>query len=508
MEHAEISHKLPSDIRLLPGEELQNVIKHDPRELPDHVSSLEQMRRLTRASSEEEIGQNGPSIAALSFDVVKQPTPSHLKLYEVVFGRDSLRVAIDLISSYPNLARRTTLELAKLQGTEYNTQREEEPGRIVHEARDQDDPIARDLSERLGWGWPYYGSVDATPEFIRTLTSYCKSSEENRAFLHESFTNKDGEQRTMADALTAAVNWITRRLDSNGEGLLEFKSILPQGIENQVWKDSWDAYHHADGTLANHDKGIASIEVQVTTYDALIDAAELYEAFLDRPIEAAELRTRAEQLGQTILDVFWTNDKGGYFVLGTDRDDDGNLRQLKVRTSNMGHALNSRLLEGNDPRKVQIKQSLMHHLLSPDMCNVSGIRTLARDEYRFRAGSYHNGSVWLWDTHHIAKGMRRQGFEDEADELDRRMLGVVAATHAFPEYVRGDDAAQPHINEYTVNVWDSVNQRLNKLEQPPQEVQAWTVAAILAIKKRMARRGLLLPTDSDRLDEVAPPEHH
>lgn len=507
MDHAEITHELPSDIRLLPGEELQNVIKHDRRELPEQVSSLEQIRRLTRAASEEEIGQNGPSIAALSFDIVRQPTPGHLKLYEVVFGRDSLRVAIDLISSYPNLARRTVLELAKLQGTEYNTQREEEPGRIVHEARDQDDPLARDFSERLGWGWPYYGSVDATPEFIRTLASYC-SNEENHAFLHEAFANKDGEQRTIADALTAAVNWITRRLDNNSEGLLEFKSILPQGIENQVWKDSWDAYHHADGTLANHAQGIASIEVQVTAYDALIDAAELYENILDRSIEATELRQRAERLGQTIIDVFWTNDKGGYFVLGTDRDSDGNLRQLKVRTSNMGHALNSRLLEGDDPKKVQIKQALMRHLLSPEMRNVSGIRTLARDEYRFRAGSYHNGSVWLWDTHHIAKGMRRQGFEKEADELDRRMLNVIDATHAFPEYVRGDDAETPRINEYTVNIWDSVNQRLNKLEQPPQEVQAWTVAAILAIKKRMARRGLLPPIDTDHPDEVTPTEHH
>lgn len=489
MDHAEITHQLPPDVRLLPGEELQNVIEHDHRPKPPRLSSLEQILRLTRAAKIEEIGKYGPSIAALSF-TDHHDTPDHLRLYEVIFGRDSLRVAIDLLSSYPELARVTTIELAKLQGTEFNTQREEEPGRIVHEARDKDDPIARQLTEELGWGWPYYGSVDATPEFIRTLSGYCRVLGTDREFLKTVFTDKNGDERTMADALTAAINWIIRRLESNPEGLLEFQSLLPRGLENQVWKDSWDAYHHSDGRLANHHAGIASIEVQVTTYDALLDAAEIYETTLERVQEANDLRGRADRLKQAIFDIFWTEDKGGYFVLGTDRDPDGTPHPLKVRTSNMGHALNSRLLEGDDPEIVRKREAVMRQLLSPELLNVSGIRTLASDEYRFRAGAYHNGSVWLWDTHHIAKGMRRLGYRDQADDLDRRILNVVEATHSFPEYVRGDTNETPHINRYTINIWDSNNERISKLEQPPQEVQAWTVAAILAIKKRMERRGL------------------
>jgi glycogen debranching enzyme len=489
MDHAEITHELPPDVRLLPGEELQNVITHESRPKPSRLSSLEQILRLTRAAKIEEIGKFGPSVAALAF-TDNHDTPDHLKLYEVIFGRDSLRVAIDLLSSYPELARVTTIELAKLQGTEFNTQREEEPGRIVHEARDKDDPIARQLTEELGWGWPYYGSVDATPEFIRTLSGYCRVVDTDDEFLATVFTDKDGELRSMADALIAAVNWIIRRLDSNPEGLLEYKSLLPRGLENQVWKDSWDAYHHSDGKLASHHQGIASIEVQVTTYDALLDAAELYETVLDRHEEAKTLRDRAETLKQTIFELFWTEEKGGYFVLGTDRDPDGSPHPLKIRTSNMGHTLNSRLLEGDDPEIMRKREAIMTQMMSPEMLNISGIRTLASDEYRFRAGAYHNGSVWLWDTHHIAKGMRRLKYHKQADDLDRRVLKVVDATHSFPEYVRGDDAKIPHINRYTINIWDSNSKRISKLEQPPQEVQAWTVAAILAIKKRMERRGL------------------
>lgn len=511
MEHVEQikrRYDIMSELKLFPGESIVDIIPHEFRIYDETPSSLQQMMRLTSASAPNEIGENGPSVASLAFDVsVKTsappgespldqpddaiPAPEHLRLYETVFGRDSLRVAIELIPSYPELARATLIKLAELQGIGYNTEREEEPGRIVHEARDQDDFYAQKYTEERGWGWPYYGSVDATPEFIRTMAAYCRRTEENLEFLTHEYTDRSGARHEMAYALDMAVDWILKRLDSNAEGLLEFKSVLPKGIENQVWKDSWDAYHHSDGALANHKQGIASIEVQVTTFDALLDAAYLYENVLEDSEKAQNLRIHAERLKQTILDIFWTDDNGGYFVLGTDRDNEGNLRQMKIRTSNMGHTLNSRLLNGDDPEIVRKRKAVVRHILSPQMLNVSGIRTLADDELRFRPGAYHNGSVWLWDTHHIAKGLRHHGYEIEADDLDRRLLGVIETTKIFPEYVRGDDSPVPNINHATVILWDEVNQRKNKLEQPPQEVQAWTVAAILAIKKRLGAQKLL-----------------
>jgi len=521
-------YDVPEDFRFLPWEHVitDKTYRHERRFFQHTPSSLQQMLRLTGSRSARAIGTNGPSVASLALEppVPKKtrlktisrlrysPTmapsaPAHLRLYEVVFGRDSLRVAIDLINSYPELARATTLKLAQLQGIEYNIAREEEPGRIVHEARDNDDVRAQQLTRDLGWEWPYYGAVDATPEFVRTLTAYCRRTQENYKFLTTEYIDRSGHKRDMAYALDMALEWILNRLDSNSEGLLEYKSVLPRGIENQVWKDSWDAYHHADGTLANHDQGIASIEVQVTAYDALLDAAELYERIYDDADHAQELRRRAEQLKRTILDIFWTEEKGGYFVLGTDRDEEGQLRQMKIRTSNMGHVLNSRLLEGDDPELLHKREMVVRHILAPEMLNISGIRTLASDEIRFRPGAYHNGSIWLWDTHHIAKGLRRQGHTDAASELDRRMLHVIETTKIFPEYVRGDNYLLPSINNYTVTVWDELAQRENQVEQPPQEVQAWTVAAILAIKKRIDRENKAADSAfdklSDRLQKVA-----
>jgi glycogen debranching enzyme len=502
---------LPATFKLLPGESVLSVVDHGAREFVEQPSSLQQMMRLTRSPSPEAIGAHGPSIASLAFDVTMRtsvepgesplehangnpithmPAPEHLRLYEVVFGRDSLRVAIDLISSYPELARSTVLRLAELQGIITDQAREEEPGKIVHEARDATDPVAVKLTEELGWGWPYYGSIDATPEFIRTLTAYCRRSEENYGFLLETYTDRSETERTISYAMDAAVEWILRGLDKNPEGLLEYKAALPRGIENQVWKDSWDSYHHADGSDANHTHGIASIEVQTTTYDALLDAALLYENALDDSAKAAQLRERAAKLRQAIIDLFWTEEKGGYFVLGTDRDEHMRLRQLKIRTSNMGHALNSRLLEDGSPESERMRDALVRQLTSPELLTPSGIRTLASDEVRYRPGAYHNGSIWLWDTHHIAKGLRRHNYHDLANELDRRLLHIVSVTKIFPEYVRGEADPVPRLNTQTITLWDEVAGRTNKLEQPPQEVQAWTVAVILAIKKRLARHGI------------------
>jgi len=475
------NEQLPPGFRLLPGEQLRSVTYHEAMLPESHISSLEQLLRLTRSHSPEDIGKTGPTLAALALSS-RVDTPEHLRLYEALFGRDSLRVAIDLIPIYPQLARTTVLELAKLQGTTYNTSREEEPGRIVHEVRHESDPIARSITKRLGWGWPYYGSVDATPEFIRTLTAYCQISEENRGFLTEAYIDRNGMSRTVSSSLESALEWIEMRLSRNPEGLLEFKSVLPNGIENQAWKDSWDAYHHADGTLANHQQGIASIEVQVTTYDALIDAAELYEDILDEQSYARKLRDEADRLRSAILTHFWVEEKGGYFALGTDRDPSGNLRQLKIRTSNMGHTLNSRLLKGTDPFVSSKRDAVVAQLFSPELLAGSGIRTLASDEVRFRPGAYHNGSVWLWDTHHIAKGLRRLGYHTESTILNQKLLHVAEYTRMLPEYVRGESSKTPSLNTATIVIWDQTYQRENKVEQPPQEVQAWTAAAIRRIK--------------------------
>ena len=474
----------PPDLErfIFPGEHIISIIEAPDRQTDKQPSGIRELYRLASATAHSEVGAFGPTIASLALESELGETPEELRLYEAFFGRDSLRVALDLLPSHPRLMRATLIALAELQGLEYDKSREEEPGRIIHEHRKPNDPIKKRLTESRGWGWPYYGSVDSTPEFVRAIKAFCNKSPDGPAFLFHHYKDKAGSPRIMADALTFAVNWLVQRIDSNPEGLIESSTSLPKGgIENQVWKDSWDAYFHADGTIANHDKGVASIEVQRVTYDALLDAAELYET-LGRREDAAKLKDYAARLKSTIFSEFWTEEKGGYFVLGTDRDDKGNLRPLKIRTSNMGHLLHSRLLESKDKETSRYRRSVISNIFSPEMLAPGGVRTLASDEARFRPFAYHNGSVWLWDTHFIAKGLRRHGYHRLSEELSGRLFHIIDSTKRFPEFVRGDESIEPTLSRRTVTVWDEINKRENCIEQPPQEIQAWTVAAILALK--------------------------
>jgi glycogen debranching enzyme len=477
---------------LLPGEEIVRVEQAAHRKLRDMPTDIDALLRLAQAKQPAQVGGFGPVLASIALKGRGKDPDYHR--YETIFGRDSLRTAIDLVGDFPALAHVTLVKLAETQGIAINRASEEEPGRIAHEIRDPaTDLVAQRLTAERGWEWPYYGSVDATPEFIRTLAAYCRSTHESFAFLKHTYVGRDNVLHTMRDAFEAAVAWIERRCDANRDGLLEFKRSNPQGLENQAWKDSWDAYFHRDGTIANHHYGIASVEVQRVAYDALCDAADIYKRMGEKA-RARDLRNRAARLQIAIMDLFWTDEHGGYFVLGTDRDSRGRLRQLRIRTSNMGHLLHSRLLAGGEPEIQRRREAVITQLFSPDMLGLNGIRTLASDEVRYRPGAYHNGSIWIWDNYMIASGLDTLGYHGLAKLLNDKLLDDVAATRRFPEYLRGDNNPTYRLNTRTIEVRDTVNKRTELLEQPPQDIQAWTVAAILALKVHRSR-GLQYTTD-------------
>lgn len=484
---------------LLPGERVINVERPEFVKPSTYPSSLAALDKLTGAKNYGEIGRFGPSVASRATEA--NQNIAELRLFEVLFGRDSLRVALSVMDYYPNLAPATIIELAKHQGTKNNPMSEEEPGRIIHEARDlATDPIAQEITAKQGWEWPYYGAVDSTPMFVSTIAAYCQKWDKYD-FLDEIIP---GQEQSVNDALNGALDWILYRLSQNSEGLLEFKKSNPRGIENQAWKDSFDSYFHADGTLANHEQGIASVEVQALAYDALLDAAELIEHQNGQPERISQLRSAAENIKRQVMERFWLEDEcGGYFALGTDRDEKGELRPLAIRTSNMGHLLNSGMLEGDDSEIIRRRQAVIKTLFSDVMLAVGGIRTLSENEVRFRPGAYHNGSVWLWDTGYIAKGLERHGYYGLAYDLRSRIWEAVDQSRKLPEFVRGGDEPEIRLNERIVDVWDENLQALNRVEQPPQEIQAWTVAEIVSSKhKYNPLSSEKLPTAAQEPDEL------
>jgi len=478
---------------LLPGQRVINV--EYPQVAPpeqQQASALRALMRLTAAPSIADIGAHGPCLAALARP--ENERVEELRQLEGVFGRDSLYMGLNLHDRYPRLLETTLVRFAELQGARTNPASEEEPGRIPHWVLDPDDPIAGNITALNHWEWPHYGSVDATPMYISGIA---RVADRKPAFLCTPYTCRRGTKRTMWYSLEAALAWLEQRLDSNPEGLLEFWMQQPRGISNQAWKDTPESYVRADGSYANHKQGIASVEVQSLAHDALIDAAALYRSSAGRRHggreraamlhAAANLTERAARISRVVLDRFWLEDeRGGYFALGTERSDSGRLRPLAVRTSNMGHVLNSRLLEPADSGAAARVEALIRTLFSPEMLAPAGIRTLSSREKRFLPGAYHCGTVWPWDNRHISRGLERHGYHGLAAELDRRVLWAGHDSNSFPEFVRGGGPGESLRNERIVDIWERRDHYspIYRVEKLAQEIQAWSVEAILSVKRK------------------------
>jgi glycogen debranching enzyme len=207
----------------------------------------------------------------------------------------------------------------------------------------------------------------------------------------------------------------------------------------------------------------------------LEEAARLAAAYPHAPWPGGgdELVATAQRLRRRLIDLCWV-EEGRFFALGVDRDPGGRLRPLAIRTSNMGRLLDSNILDGEEWRPY--REAVVDHLFGEELLAPGGIRTLAAGSARYRPGSYHNGSVWPFDTRLIARGLARHGHSDLAAELDRRLVAACQQVRCYPEFVRGDGL---DINRHVVEVEDAEG-RANRVEQPPQLFQAWTVAAYIS----------------------------
>jgi glycogen debranching enzyme len=424
-------------VKLLPGERLERVQELEIVDPPATPDPLYELCKLARVERPEEAGRNGPLIAARATEA--NAGEGALRLFEMVYGRDSLVAALFVGDLFPLLRETTVLYLARYQGKRYDAWHEEEPGRIAHMIRNPD-PDAK-------LGFPYYGTVDATPHFIS-------------AAMHAIGARPSFEPE-IRDALDGAVAWLLRRLATDDLGLLSHQRVNRHGIANQVWKDSWDSMSHADGTVANHAAPVASLETQALAYDALVEVGELHAA---------------DRLARSVERHFWLGD---FYAIGVDRHPaTGAPRPLATRASNMGWLLRSRLLDGREDRQRRIVELLF----SDEFLAESGVRTLSSREVRFRPRSYHNGSVWPHDNYLISLGLEQRGFLDEAQELRRRLVAFCRATHRFPEFVAGGDLDDALFTKRIVDVYDTVNHRPNRIEQPPQEIVCWTVTAMIAVE--------------------------
>ncbi len=323
-------------------------------------------------------------LAMMMTDTAHGPFPyAGVPWFSTPFGRDSIITALECLWAAPTMARGVLGYLASTQATTTDPGADAQPGKILHEARGGEMAALGEIPFGR-----YYGSHDATPLFIVLAAAYYRRTGD-LPFVERLWPN-----------IEAALDWIERDGDMDGDGFVEYQRQSPSGLVHQGWKDSHDAVSHGDGRAP--DGPIALCEIQAYVYAAWRGAADLARR-LDHASAAERLDSRAEALRVQFDDRFWCEELGTYALAL-----DGDKTPCAVASSNAGHALFAGIVSGDRAGRVG------RTLVGPDSFSGWGIRTLATTEVRYNPMSYHNGSIWPHDNAMIASGLARCGLRDEA----------------------------------------------------------------------------------------------
>jgi glycogen debranching enzyme len=395
------------DLLLQPGEKTLSDFTTDcaadgkaPADQSGFLKAFRQARRTLRTSAaraavitssdttfNEAMRRAVSDLYMLVTDTPDGPYPyAGIPWFSTVFGRDALITAMQTLWLDPAIARGVLCHLARHQALGVDEAADAEPGKILHEMRKGEMAILGEVPFRH-----YYGSVDSTPLFVMLAGAYLER------------TNDIATLKSLWPNIRAALRWMDKYGDRDGDGFIEYGRRRDTGLINQGWKDSHDSIFHADGTLARGP--VALVEVQAYAFAAWRGAAAIARRLGDD--EAADQHAkRAERLAHRFDEAFFDEALGSY-VLALD----GDKTPCRVRASNAGHALFCGIAR---PERAA---AVVKTLTSNTFFSGWGVRTVAAGEPRYNPMSYHNGSVWPHDNAMIAAGFARYGYKREAARL-------------------------------------------------------------------------------------------
>ncbi|HEX4735845.1 MAG TPA: glycogen debranching N-terminal domain-containing protein [Thermoleophilaceae bacterium] len=319
--------------------------------------------------------------------------------FATVFGRDTLITSIEMLAYDQRIAEQTLRLLAANLGTTLDDERDEEPGKVLHELR---------VGELANLGIlpfaRYFGSVDSTPLFLCLLAEYTDWAGDLALF------------RELRAEVDAALAWIDEWGDRDGDGLLEYRRRSARGLASQGWKDSPGGVPDERGRpLA---APVALIEPQGYVMRAKGQLARLFD-LADEPQRAERLRAEVRKLSDDV-ERFWLQ-REGFYAMALD----GDKRAGRALASNQGHALWASAVPPD--RAAAVRDALMR----PELFSGWGIRTLSSAERSYNPLGYHTGSVWPHDTALTAIGLRTYGYDED---FVRVFDGLLEAASRFGDY--------------------------------------------------------------------------
>lgn len=373
---------------------VRNDHEHWAAEATEIVTDNEAVNRVLRRGQDD--------LRMLAASVEGQVIPlAGMPWFIAPFGREMLITGLETLMLDLRWANNSVAYLEGYQGKRHSSRRGEQPGKIMHEQRRGELARLHAIPHT-----PYYGSVDATPLWLLTL---CEST---------MWTGDLDGFDIRRDSIDAALEWLERYGDPDGDGFVEYEPRSRLGLHNQGWRDAGDAIMHSDGTPV--EDPIALAETQAYVYYAKRRLAALFGELGE--VERAErLAREAAALKRRFNEHFWMEDEE-YFAMALD----GEKRQVRSVCSTIGRALWARIVDGEHVAAV------VRRLMAPDMFSGWGIRTLSKEMSAYNPVSFYNGGVWAADTAIIANGMKKHGYIHEANRL---ALCLVEAALAH-EYAR------------------------------------------------------------------------
>jgi len=348
-----------------------------------------------------------------------------LPLFNQLFARDALISAWQLLNYNPGICQATLEILSRYQGKVFNQDREEEPGKILHQFdfKITDPKKARLVSY-------YYGSIDSTPLFLIIFSFYFEKTKDIK------FLNRHWE------TILKAVNWMEENTRPFKDFFLRYEQKNPQGLFHQGWKDSKTNH-------LNIDPPVALVEVQGYQYLALVQIANLAKEKGDEELNK-KLLQRADHLKRDFNEKFWMEDKNFYCLALNGKGD-----QRRAITSNPGHLLFTGIVNED---KIEL---VVNRLFQDDLYTHFGIRTHSCLEPDFNPRSYHLGSIWPHDNWIIAQGLKKIGKIEAYQKIKNALFLVFKKLGYLPEFYGVIDG------KITL-----------EMEKPPSYPQAWSSAAL------------------------------
>ncbi|MEW5849093.1 MAG: glycogen debranching N-terminal domain-containing protein [Myxococcota bacterium] len=311
-----------------------------------------------------------------------------LPMYVALFGRDTLTASWQAATVSPDLLRGTLLELARWQGRQFNDWRDEQPGRMLHEAHSGPLAMLNIVPRRR-----YYGS-------LTTSTFYPVALSE--------LWHWTGDRALVAPLLEPALRslrWLDDHGDLDGDGFYEYQTRSPLGVLHQGWKDSEDALVHEDGRPVR--TPVATCEEQGFAYVAKLHLSELLWWFGEKTL-ARRFFHDATELKKRFNDRFWLDDLHS-FAMGLDH----HKEPIRSLGSNAGHCLATGIVDD------ALVPDVARRLFAEDLFSGWGIRTLSSEHPAYNPYSYHRGSIWPVEQGTFAMGLMRYGLHPQMQLLCR-----------------------------------------------------------------------------------------